>query len=260
MSAQRQEKEMPFLDHLEELRWRLMWMIGTLVAGVLISFALMIQFDVVGVLMRPIAPFLQGGRLVFTSPTDPFRIVMMSSVALGGIFALPVIGWHVWAFLSPALYRHEKKVVIPVLLGATLLFMLGVALAFFVILPFTLRFLLGFQTESMAPMITASGYFGFAISVSLAFGAVFELPIVIVALTSLGIVTPQMLTRFRRYAVVLCLIASAFITPGGDPMTLLVMAGPLYLLYEVSIALSSLIHRRRVRRESRALAGEGAGA
>ena len=258
MSGSRPEKEMPFLDHLEELRWRLVWCLAALTIGVVVAFTLLLQVDVIGFLMRPINPFLQGGQLVYTHPADAFRIVMLASFALGGILALPVIGWQVWAFLSPALYKHEKYVVIPVLIGATLLFVAGVALAYFVILPVTLKFLLGFQSNSLAPMITAQGYFGFAVSMSLAFGAVFELPILIVALTALGLVTPMFLARFRRHAAVLCIVVSAFITPGGDPMSLLIMTGPLYLLYELSIGLSVLVYRRRTRRENRALASEGA--
>ena len=260
MAAPRTEKEMPFLDHLEELRRRLMWILGALTVGVVAAFAILYNIDVIHILTGPIEPYLEGGQLVYTHPADAFRVVMLSSFILGIIFALPVIAWHVWAFLSPALYSHEKKVIIPVLIGATLLFAGGAALAFLVIIPVTLRFLLSFQSATLTPMITASGYFGFAFSLSLAFGAVFELPIVIAALTALGLVTPTMLARFRRHAAVMCIVTSAFITPGGDPMSLLIMTVPLYLLYEVSIGLSSIIHRRRARRQSIALAGQEAGA
>ena len=240
--------EMPFLDHLEELRWRLIWSLAALAVGVAVAFVLMVKVDVIGVLERPIAPLLGGRKLVFTHPGDPFGIVMKASFTLGLIFALPVIFYQAWSFLSPALYAHEKRLAIPVLVGATALFLGGVALAFFVVLPFTLRFLLGFQTQSLDPMITAGQYFGFAINMALVFGAVFELPIVIIALTALGIVSPPMLRGFRRHAVVLCLVGSAFVTPGQDVMSLLLLTLPLYLLYELSISLSALIHRRRERR------------
>ena len=249
--------EMPFLDHLEELRWRLIWSLGALAVGIGIGFALVTQFDVIGLLSRPITPLLNGQKLVFTHPGDPFSILLQASFFVGLVLALPVILYQVWAFVSPALYQHEKRVVIPVLVGAVALFAAGVALAYFVVLPFTLRFLLGLQTESLHPMISAADYFGFAISMSLAFGVVFELPIAIVALTALGVVTPAMLKRWRRHAVVLCVVGSAFITPGADIMSLLAMAVPLYLLYEVSIAVSHVVHRRR---ERRAAAEAGAAA
>ncbi|HJU88114.1 MAG TPA: twin-arginine translocase subunit TatC [Gemmatimonadaceae bacterium] len=246
--------EMPFLDHLEELRWRLIWSLAALGVGILLAFAIISQVDVIRFLEGPILPFLEGRKLVFTHPGDPFGILLKSAFALGLVLALPVILYQVWAFLSPALYQHEKRVVIPVLLGAAVLFGAGVALSFFIVLPITLRFLLGLSTQSLEPMITAGDYFGFAIGMSLAFGAVFELPIAILALTALGIVTPQMLRRFRRHAVILCVVGSAFITPGGDPLSLMALFFPLYLLFELSIWLSAVLFRRRERRQAEAAA------
>ena len=246
--------EMPFLDHLEELRWRLIWSLSALGVGILVAFAVISQVDVIKFLEGPILPFLQGRKLVFTHPGDPFGILLKSAFALGLVLALPVILYQVWAFLSPALYQHEKRVVIPVLLGAAILFGAGVALAFFIVLPVTLKFLLGLNTQSLEPMITAADYFGFAIGMSLAFGAVFELPIAILALTALGIVNPQMLRRYRRHAIILCAVGSAFITPGGDPLSLMALFFPLYLLFELSIWLSAVLFRRRERRQAEAAA------
>ncbi|HUF29897.1 MAG TPA: twin-arginine translocase subunit TatC [Gemmatimonadaceae bacterium] len=250
--------EMPFLEHLEELRWRILWSLLALAIGVIIGFFLVIKFDVIGLLARPITPFMQGQKLVFTHPGEPFGITMKASLLIGMIFALPVIAYQVWGFVSPALYKHEKKVVIPVLAGATFLFAGGVALAYFVVLPLTLGFLLGLQTESLESMIKASDYFGFAISMSLAFGVTFELPIVIVALSSLGIISAKTLQRYRRHAVVLCFVGGALITPGGDVMSMLALALPLYLLFEFSIVLATLIDRRRARRIAREAAEDAA--
>jgi len=242
------QKEMPFLDHLEELRWRLLWILAALVVGVLIAFVLVVKFDVISVLSRPILPFLHGRKLVYTHPGDPFSIAMTASFAIGTIFALPVILYQLWAFLAPALYDNERKIAVPIVVGAAALFLGGVSLSHFVVLPFTLKFLAGFQAGSLEPMITASEYFSFAISMSLAFGAVFELPIAILALTALGIVTPKMLVTFRRHALILSVIAGAFITPGADIVSLIALSVPLYFLYELSIVLSSMVTRRRARR------------
>jgi sec-independent protein translocase protein TatC len=250
------QKEMPFLDHLEELRWRLLWILGALVVGVLIAFVLVVKVDVVSILSRPILPYLHGRKLVYTHPGDPFSIAMSASFAIGTIFALPVILYQLWAFLSPALHQHERRIAVPVVVGAALLFLSGVSLSFFVVLPFTLKFLIGFQAESLEPMITASEYFSFAISMSLAFGAVFELPIAILALTALGIVNPKMLTTFRRHALVLSVVAAAFITPGADIVSLVALSVPLYFLYELSIILSTTVMRRRARKEAEELAAE----
>ncbi|MGH7710292.1 MAG: twin-arginine translocase subunit TatC, partial [Gemmatimonadaceae bacterium] len=163
--------------------------------------------------------------------------------------------YQIWSFLSPALYSSEKRVVIPVFFFGTILFLCGIALSYFVILPITLRFLFSIQAASLDMMISAREYFGFAIAMSLAMGAVFELPIVIIGLTAVGVVTPRFLQKFRRYAVVLCLVASALITPGADPLSLLALALPLYGLYEVSVIASAVVYRRRMRRTSSDLGG-----
>ena len=247
--------EMPFLDHLEELRWRIIWSLAAVVIGVGIGFAVMLKVPVIALLERPITPFLHGRKLVYTHPGDPFSIVMNASIGVGIFLALPVVLYQVWAFISPALYRHEKRVVIPVLAFATFLFVSGVCLAFFVVLPLAVEWLMGFQTEALEPMITASEYFGFAMNLALAFGICFELPIVILALAALGIVTPQLLNKYRRHALVVCVIVGAFLTPGDLIWTTIAMAVPLYFLYEVSVVLSYYVHRRRMRRLS-AAAGE----
>jgi sec-independent protein translocase protein TatC len=250
---------MPFLDHLEELRWRLIYSLGAFAVCMVVAFALVSKVDVIGFLERPVLPYLPPGRkLVFTHPGDVFGIVLNASLVLGLVLASPVIVYQIWAFLSPALYKHEKRVVVPVLLGSVVLFVAGVALAFYMVLPLTLGFLLTFQTSALEPMITAGEYFGFATSMSLALGAVFELPILILALTALGLITPALLNRFRRHAVVACLVGAAFITPGSDPLSMLALAGPLYLLFELSVVLSGFVYRRRQRREAARVAEEEA--
>jgi sec-independent protein translocase protein TatC len=242
--------EMPFLDHLEELRIRLMWCSGALLLGVIAAFVMVNKYGLIAVLQQPIQPYIEG-NLVITHPADSFKIAMLVSFAFGFVLALPVILYHLWAFLSPALYQHEKKVVIPVLIGASALFFGGVCLSWFVVLPYTLGFLLTFQAGSFTNMIKAADYFGFATSISLAFGAVFELPIAIVLLTMLGIITPKFLHTYRRHAAVLCVVAAAFITPGGDPMSLAALSVPLYVLFEFSVLLSEIVYRRQERRRRR---------
>jgi len=240
--------EMPFLDHLEELRWRLLWSVGALMLGVAIAFFIVFQYDVISILATPIARYLPDGRLVYTHPLDPLSIAMKASFAIGTIFALPVILYQLWRFLAPALYQHEKRLAIPIVVGAALLFLGGVSLAYFVVLPLTLSFLATFQAASLQPMITARDYFGFAISMSLTFGVVFELPVAVLALSALGIVNSGMLGRWRRHAVIFCVVGAAFVTPGSDVISLVALAIPVYFLYELSIGLSRLVERRRARR------------
>jgi sec-independent protein translocase protein TatC len=247
--------EMPFLDHLEELRWRLIWSFLALFVGMAIGFTLVLRFDLLEVLQSPIAPYLKGARLVYTHPGDPFSVVLTTSFIVGTMIALPVIIYQIWGFLSPALYRHEKRVVIPLLIGAVALFAGGASMAYFVILPVTLRFLLTFQSASLTPMITVADYFGFATTMALALGALFELPILIVGLTALGFVRPWMLVRWRKHAFVLSWVVAAVISPGDFIGTTILMAAPLYVLYEVSIGLSALVYRRQMRRQA-SIAGD----
>jgi sec-independent protein translocase protein TatC len=249
---------MPFLDHLEELRWRLFRCASALAVTIIGCFALLYtkKVDVIVILARPVQPFMDG-PLISTHPSELFNIVMDVSIALGVILASPVLAWQIWAFLSPALYRHEKKVIIPVLVGAAVLFLAGMALAYFFVLPVTLGFLLGFQSESVTPTLRVGEYMGFVIAMCLAFGAAFQLPIVVLLLSALGIVSPPMLRRFRRHAFVGCMIAAALITPGSEIISLLALTAALYFLYELSIGLSAIVTRRRERKIA-AAALEGA--
>ena len=250
------QAEMPFLDHLEELRWRIMWSLLALVICVGVAFVVLLRYDAIKFLALPILPYLQDERLITTHPAGAFKIVMSTAFALGAVLASPVVVYQVWSFLSPALHKHEKRVIIPVLIFGVFLFLGGVALAYFALIPLTLRFLLGVQSTVITPMISATEYFGFALSFSLIMGAVFEMPIVVLALTALGLVTPAMLSKYRRHAFVICLVASAFITPGQDPVSLAAVAIPLVGLYEVSVLCSRFVFRRRERRDAERAAEE----
>ncbi|HJQ54938.1 MAG TPA: twin-arginine translocase subunit TatC, partial [Gemmatimonadaceae bacterium] len=237
------DHEMPFLDHLEELRRRLFWIAGAVVIGIVLGFALLSHLDIIRVLERPILPLLHGQKLIYTHPGTSFHILLNASLVLGLILASPVIVGQIWGFLAPALYAHEKKVVVPVLIAMVVLFLAGVALSYFVVLPLTLRFLMSIESTALTPLISATEYFDFAISMCLAFGLVFEVPIAILALTALGIITPQFLSRYRRHAIVVCIVAAAFITPGADPYSLFALSIPLYVLYELSVFVAAFAYR-----------------
>ena len=239
--------EMPFLDHLEELRWRIIWSLAALIVGVAVAFVLVYRFDLLTWIQGPILPFLHGHKLVYTHPGDGFSILLQTSIMVGIVIALPVVIWQVYAFLSPALHRHEKRIAIPVILGAVFLFIVGAALAWYFVLPMTLRFLFNLGDRAFDQMITVSEYFGFVSSMVLAMGAVFELPIAILLLSAFGLVTPKFLSRFRRHALLGSYIVAAIITPGDLFITSLALMAPLYLLYELSIVLSFLVVRKKER-------------
>ena len=252
--------EMPFLDHLEELRWRIIWSLVALIVGVVVAFVWLQTFDVFEFLERPILPYLGGNKLKYTHPADPLSVLISASFTIGIVVALPVILFQVWAFLAPALYKHEKRVVLPVIFGAILLFVGGVALSFYVVLPMSIGWLMNIaaSTDALEPMITYRDYFSFAVNMSLAFGVCFELPILILLLATLGIVTPEFLRKFRRHAFVLCIVGGAFLSPGDLITTTIMLAGPLYLLYELSVVLTSLVYRKRRKREAQLAAEEAA--
>jgi len=250
--------EMPFLDHLEELRQRLFWIAGAILVGVIAAFVVLSQkrLDLVGVLAEPIKPYLRNGSLVYTHPGTSFKIILNASIISGIVLATPVIGYQLWGFFSPALHPHEKRVIVPTLMGMVLLFLAGVALCYFVVMPFTLKFFHGFESSSLTPMIEATEYFDFAFSMMLAFGLAFELPIAILLLSALGIIQPRTLTKYRRHAIVVCVVAAAFITPDASPTTLFALSGPLYFLFELGVVLSYTVTRKRRQREREALLEE----
>jgi sec-independent protein translocase protein TatC len=252
---------MPFLDHLEELRWRILWSLLACLVGVIAAFIFLQRFDIFLFLERPILPYLGGNKLKYTHPADPFSVLISASFTIGIVLALPVILYQVWAFLAPALYKNEKKIVLPVIFGAIVLFVSGVMLSFYVVLPLAIGWLMQIaaNTSALEPMITYRDYFSFAVNMSLAFGLCFELPIVILLLALLGLVTPEFLRRFRRHALVLCVVTGALLSPGDLIWTTGLLAAPLYLLYELSVILTVLVYRRRRKREA-ALAAEEAAA
>jgi Tat protein translocase TatC len=236
---------MPFLDHLEELRSRILRSLGAVILGSAIGLWAVQHFQLVNLLKRPIAPYLTDGKLVVLSPTEPVMIVLKLGFLVGLVLASPVILWQLWAFLAPALYAREKKALVPSLFVGLLLFMTGAALAYFLVVPQALRVLFSFQTEAIAPFITYDKYFSFVMQVTLALGISFELPLVIIILSWLGVIGPPELSRFRRFAVVLSFIGGAVLSPGADLLSMLMMTLPLILLYEVGYAGSVVVSRKR---------------
>ena len=248
---------MPFLDHLEELRWRILWSLLAIAIGTGIGFFLVYRYQALELLMLPVREAWDDPnlRLIYLSPADPFFVMLRLAIYCGVILAFPIVVYQVWAFLSPALEKREKRAVIPALYLGMLLFIAGVALAYFAALPVTLEFFQRFLTQSLSGQLEINATLGFIVKLLLAFGAVFELPVVILALSVLGLVTPAFLRSKRRHAIVGITVLASFITP-GDAITLTIMMMlPLVLLYEFGILLSVGVYRSRQKREKEYEAG-----
>jgi len=223
------EATMSLVDHLGELRDRIIWSILAIVLGGLVGFAA----------GEPIIAFLRSPLpldqpLVFTSIGDPFAIRIRIALVVGIILAMPVILWNVWRFIAPGLTDRERRSILPWIPAALVFFALGVSIAY-VVLPFAAAFLLGFQTPDLQALLTAREYFDFVSTMFLSFGLLMEFPILLVGLSRVGIVTSDRLRRSRRVIVLGIAIFAAAATPGGDLVSPAVLGLTLYLLFEGTI-------------------------
>ena len=242
--------EMPFLDHLEELRWRILWSLVAIVIGSVVGFVLVLRFGVLDLLINPFYEVMgEEERLVFLAPTEPFFLILRVGILGGVVLVSPIIIYQIWAFLSPALERHEKRAIIPALYLGVVLFSAGVWMSYAIALPVTLRFLLFFGEDYFEAMMRAGDYLGFVTKLLLAFGILFELPVVIMILSALGLVTPAFLRAKRRHAIVIITVLASFLSPGDVVTVTALMMLPLVLLYEFSIFLSVIITRKRRARD-----------
>jgi len=230
--------DLPFLDHVEELRWRL---IKSIVAIALTSIA---SFAVASYLYEWITVPLGDVKLHFTEVTGSFYAYLKLAMYAGVVVASPIVFYQLWSFISPGLYSHEKRMIIPMVFFSTILFLIGGGFCFFVVLPFAIKFLLSYGQEVMTPIITINSYISFAGMLVLAFGIAFELPVVGYFLGKMGIVSSKFLGKIRPYAVVVFLVFSAILTP-PDVISQLLLAGPLMLLYEITIILVKVTGKKK---------------
>jgi sec-independent protein translocase protein TatC len=233
----KQDKELGFLDHLEELRKRI---IKSIISVILLSIvAYVFSERLLEFLTRPIP------EVYFMAPTEAFSTRIKISLIAGIIVSLPVIFYHAWKFITPGLFEREIRLIIPAVLSSTIFFLIGASFCFWLVLPVGIKFLMGFGTEKLKPMIQIKDYISFVSYMVLAFGAVFELPVVSYFLGRMGVITSRTLEKGRKYAVVAILVLSAAITPSPDVFSQLMLAGPLYFLYEVSIVIVKLTQKKK---------------
>ena len=236
-------EKQPFLAHLEELRNRLIVCAIAIGIGFVISYIFSKQLF--SFLILPLTAVLPAdSHLIFTNLPEMFIAYIKVALIAGIILAMPVIFYELWMFLAPALYRREKGYLIPFVLFSSILFLVGSLFGYFVVFPYGFKFFIGFATEDIQALPSVKQYFSFTIRLLLAFGLVFELPVVVFFMTKIGLITPDSMKRFRKFAILSSFILSAILTP-PDVATQIMMALPIIILYEVSIIISKGIYRKK---------------
>ncbi len=237
------EDEMGFLEHLEELRKRLIRCIVAILLGMVCCFFLSKQ--IYEFLMLPLYRSLPPKSfMIYTSPYEAFFVYIKTALVAGFFLTSPYSFYQIWLFVKPGLYPHERKVIIPIAISSAILFVCGGVFGYFVVFPYAYNFFMSFADKYITPLISMKEGFSFAVRVLIAFGIIFELPVVIFFLARLGIVTSSMLKRFRKYAIVLAFFIGAVLTP-PDVMTQLLMAGPLIFLYELGVLIAYIFGKKR---------------
>jgi sec-independent protein translocase protein TatC len=226
------ERPTTMLGHLAELRTRLIISGVALVIGAVVAF--IFRDWIFDLLIEPYREVVTDRDLVFFRPTEAFSIFMRVSLFGGVVVASPILIWQLWAFVGPALTRREKRVAVPIVFVLVVLFLGGVAFGYWS-LGRGLDFLLGFGGDSLEPVIGGDDYLSFALRFLLVFGFAFEFPVFLFFLALVGVVDHRSLARGRRWAVLGIVTIGAVVTPSGDPLTLLLLSVPLYMLYEATI-------------------------
>ena len=227
--------EQPFVSHLIELRDRLI----RAVIAVAIAFAVLALYPgpsgLYDLLAAPLVAHLpKGATLIATNVISPILVPLKITLMAAFMFALPIVLYQVWAFVAPGLYSHEKKLVLPLVVSSTLLFVAGVAFCYFLVIPGMAKFIQAFAPTSITAAPDIEQYFGFVLTLFLVFGIAFEVPIAVIVLARMGIVTIEQLQKFRGYFVVSAFIIAAVVTP-PDVISQLALAIPMCILYEIGI-------------------------
>lgn len=243
--------EMPFLDHLEELRWRILWSLLALIIGTVIGMVLVQYYQIDVLLVRPLrAVHGQDYMLTNLAPLHSFYVFLYLAFAIGLVLASPVLVYQTWIFLAPALEKREKRAIIPALWLGLVLFLAGVAMAYYIALPVSLRFFDNFLTETQDQNYTANFYYSYVVRLHIGFGAIFELPVLVLVLSVLRLITPAFLRSKRRHAIVAILVVASLVSPGDLLLLTVLMMVPMIGLYEFGILLSAMVWRRREASES----------
>jgi sec-independent protein translocase protein TatC len=234
-------EEMGFLDHLEELRWRVVKALIGVVVGAIFCW-IFIDFIINVIMIRPAVE--NNLRLQNIKPFGQVMLYMQVALIGGVIVSLPNILFQLWKFIAPGLFPKERKYIYWIVFFTSFCFLAGVAFAYFVMMPMALKFFSGFGSEKIENIIAINEYISFLVSVILGAGLVFELPMASWFLSKLGILTPGFMRRYQRHAIVVIFVLAAILTPGTDPVSQILLAIPLLILYEISIWICKIAQKK----------------
>ena len=235
---------MSFLDHLDELRRRIIWAVGSVLVGFVI--AIFFVYDIFDFVMRPMQQLLPAGQtLIYTDPTEAFMLHIKLALIAGLIIAAPLVFTQVWLFIAPGLYAKEKRLAIPFVAMSSVFFVLGAAFSHYVVFPITWRFFVAFTNDILTFMPRVAPAFSIYMRLILALGITFQLPTLVLFLARMGMITPRFMIRNFKYAVLIIIIASAVLSPDGGGVGLLAMGGPVIVLYIFSIGLAWMFGKKK---------------
>ena len=243
------QKSEPFISHLVELRNRLIWAIG----AVVLIFLFLVPFatDLYEWFAKPLISNLpQGSTMISTEPHGPFFIPFKFAFATAFALAIPVVLYHVWAFIAPGLYQNEKSIVLPLVVSSTLLFYFGVMFAYYVVFPIIFKFFIGMAPDGVAVMTDISAYMSFALKLFFAFGVAFEVPVATILLARLGVVSTESMANQRPYVIVAAFVVGMLMTP-PDIFSQVMLAVPVCLLFEVGLFFARRLEKNQIKNESK---------
>ena len=243
--TQKQEKEMPFLEHLEELRWRIIRSAISIIVGMIIC--LFFSQQILDLLILPTHSLDTPLVLQVLKVQGMFMVKLEVGFFGGLVLALPFILVQFWRFISPGLIETERRYFVPLVASSTILFLIGLSFAYFVILPLAIDFFIGLASGDIKPNIAIDFYIGFVLRILLVFGFVFELPMVSYFLSKIGLLTSAFMRKYRRHAIVIIFVAAAVLTP-PDVITQILLGVPLIFLYELSILLAQAVERNKLKK------------
>ena len=227
-----------FISHLEELRKRLLICIVTLVFSTVISYFFSRQ--ILNFLIHPIEIYKQTD-LIFQKPYEAFFAHIKAAALCGFVVSSPILFFQMWMFIKPGLYRHEKRLFSSLVTGSIALFLIGAAFAYYAVIPFGLQFLLSYETENIKPYISIGAYFSFLIGMVIAFGFLFDFPLILIGLVKAGVLRCKTLKKSRKVIIVMIFVLAAVLTPSPDPISQILLALPLLLLFEISLFIAQRV-------------------